>query len=192
MADWFIATESVKVVKDSASFWSIIIAPASALAGVVIGQYIAWQIAKSSERRKQESEQAVICAQLIIRLREFEHEYRVIADDQGVMMPSDGWYEERKPQFYAKELSFADIQGNWASLPGKLLFRIQSLPFRHKEIERFLGNEHAIEGDFPHQVPYFRERQTRYRNLANECEALINELILLCRFTDITTGTGEE
>lgn len=126
---------------------------------------------------------------LIIRLEEFELEFRSVAEDDGDYFPGGAGYDERKPVCFARELAFRDIHENWASLPGELIFRIQNLPFKQKATERFLSNEHAVEEDFPHQVPYFRERQTRYKELADECDTLITELKTLCRFPEIT---GEE
>ncbi|MFR4188178.1 MAG: hypothetical protein ACLT24_29400 [Klebsiella sp.] len=50
MADWFIATEGVKVVKDSASLWPQIFTAGAAFGGVWFGQWLITQ-REASDRR---------------------------------------------------------------------------------------------------------------------------------------------
>ncbi len=114
MADWFIATEGVKVVKDSASVLPQVLPVLTAVGGAILGYWLNNLNSKKAEKRKQKSEQVVIGAQLIIRLEEFELEFSSVAEDDGDYFPCGAGYDERKPVCFARELAFGDIQGNWA------------------------------------------------------------------------------
>jgi hypothetical protein len=59
MADWFIATEGVKVVKDSASLWPQIITAVSSIGAALGGVSLTHHFTRRREERATAAQQAV-------------------------------------------------------------------------------------------------------------------------------------
>lgn len=65
MADWFIATEGVKVVKDSASLWPQIFTAGAAFGGVWYGQWLITQREAKAASGKRDEERLYISTELV-------------------------------------------------------------------------------------------------------------------------------
>nr|CEP33599.1 conserved hypothetical protein [Klebsiella variicola] len=82
MADWFIATEGVKVVKDSASLWPQIITAVSSAGAALGGVYLADYFTRRREERaaeaKQVSERLFIATELVFLLERYASGWRYL------------------------------------------------------------------------------------------------------------------
>ena len=87
MADWFIATEGVKVVKDSASLWPQIITAVSSAGAALGGVYLAHYFTRRREERaaavKLASERLFIATELVFLLEQFAEGCTRLATDSG-------------------------------------------------------------------------------------------------------------
>lgn len=133
MADWFIATEGVKVVKDSASLWPQIITSVSSIAAAVGAVFLTHHFTLKREKRmaasKQESERLYISTELVFLLERFAQKCLPAAQDKGER-DDDARY---KANFHIPELSYASVSGDWRSLPPELLYQIQQLEVIREE-----------------------------------------------------------
>ncbi|EAQ4906508.1 hypothetical protein FCJ48_18770 [Salmonella enterica] len=133
MADWFIATEGVKVMKDSASLWPQIITAVSsagaAFGGVWYGQRLITQREKEAAAAKLASESLFIATELVFQLERFAQRCLPVALDQG-----DRDEEARyKANYVIPELSYALVSGDWRSLPAELFYEVQQLEVLREE-----------------------------------------------------------
>ena len=130
MADWFIATEGVKVVKDSAGLWpQIITAVASigaALGGVGLTHHFTRKREEKAAAAKQDSERLFIATELVFLLEQFAD---ACCD---VVCDTDPGKEQVSIELLPV-LSYASVEGDWRSLPAKLLYRIRFLPALEQE-----------------------------------------------------------
>ena len=122
MADWFIATEGVKVVKDSASLWPQIITAVSSAGAALGGVYLAHYFTRRREERaaaaKQVSERLFIATELVFLLEQFAQESAAVATD-------DGYENQNGLTVPAKKypvLNISAITGDWRVLPAKLMY----------------------------------------------------------------------
>lgn len=133
MADWFIATEGVKVVKDSASLWPQIVTAVSsagaAFGGVWYGQKLITQREKDAAAAKLASERLFIATELVFLLERFAQYCLPVALDQGDR-DEDARY---KANYFIPELSYASVSGDWRSLPADLLYQLQQLEVLREE-----------------------------------------------------------
>lgn len=81
MADWFMATEGVKVVKDSSSLWPQIFTAAAAFGDVWYGQWLITQGEKDAAEAKQACERLFIGTELICLLEHFADQCSDVACD---------------------------------------------------------------------------------------------------------------
>ena len=123
MADWFIATEGVKVVKDSAGLWSQIITAVSSAGAALGGVCLTHRFARRREERaaadKAAAERLYITTELVFLLERYASAWEPLLrkDISTLCAESD--------QIPALDLSAAD--GNWRVLPARQIFRIRSL-----------------------------------------------------------------
>jgi hypothetical protein len=130
MADWFIATEGVKVVKDSASLWPQIITAVSsagaAFGGVWYGQWRITKREKEAAAEKQEIERLFISTELVFLLEQFASACCDVACDTD---PDNKLCSvEDLPS-----LTYSGVEGDWRALRTELLYRIRSLPAQEQE-----------------------------------------------------------
>lgn len=136
MADWFIATEGVKVVKDSASLWPQIItgvlSAGAAFGGVWYGQWRITQREKEAAAAKLASERLFIATELVFILERFAQ--RCV----GSAQESDG--PEKYDQYgYVRiehpipEIDYTSVTGDWRALPSDLMYRLSELPVLRQE-----------------------------------------------------------
>lgn len=133
MADWFIATEGVKVVKDNASLWPQIITAVSSVGAALGGVSLTHHYTRKREERtaaaKLESERLYISTGLVFLLERFAQRCLHAAQDEGERDD-----EARiKANFQIPELSFASVAGDWRSLPQDLLYQVQQLEVLREE-----------------------------------------------------------
>ena len=164
MADWFIATEGVKVVKDSASLWPQIItavtSAGAAFGGVWYGQWRITQREKEAATAKLASERLFIATELVFILEQFAEGCARVAtdtgkrDEQGFMRAT-----ENPPQ-----IDFDVITGDWRSLDQKLIYAIRELPVLKVWSDREIAGMDESEGP-PDYIQTSLERQYLYARL---------------------------
>lgn len=180
MADWFIATEGVKVVKDSASLWPQIITAVSsagaALGGVWYGQWRITQREKEAAAAKRESELYFISTQMVFRLERFAQGCAEVVNDEG--------YEDERGYtrtgVSAEPFSTEEIDGDWRVLPSRILYRIRELSVLIPEACRYI----SIVSDYddpPDWQMTFKERRYQYSRLG------LRALILARRLRRLNT-----
>jgi len=128
MADWFIATEGVKVVKDNAGLWPQVITAVSsagaALIGVWYGQWLITRREAKTAAAKKDSERLFIATELVFILEEFAEGCARAAtdtghaDDEGILRVS-----AERP-----DIDLTQVAGDWRVLPAALMYRIRELP----------------------------------------------------------------
>lgn len=150
MADWFIATEGVKVVKDSSSLWPQIFTAAAAFGGVWYGQWRITQREKEAAEAKQARERLFIGTELICLLEHFADQCSDVACDTEP--DKENWSVKDLPL-----LSLEGIEGDWRSLPSELLFRIRNLPALNREAR------YVIESVFRYESPPDAAESARYQ-----------------------------
>lgn len=127
MADWFIATEGVKVVKDSASLYSQIItavlSAGTAFGGVWYGQWRITQREEEAATAKLVSERLFIATELVFLLERFAQRCAPAAT-ATVEHDQDGRGEA---EFLLPEIDYSPVSGNWRSLPSGLMYRLSEL-----------------------------------------------------------------
>lgn len=154
MADWFIATEGVKVVKDSASLWPQIITAVSSIGAALGGVSLTHHYTRKREERtaatKLASERFFIGTELICLLENFADQCSDVACDSG---PDKQYWSVKELPL----LSLEGIEGDWRSLPAEMLFRLRNLPALNREAR------YVIEGVFRYGAPYEVTECARYQ-----------------------------
>lgn len=162
MADWFIATEGVKVVKDGASLApQIITAVASvgaALGGVGLTHYFTRKREERAAAAKQSSERLFIATELVFLLEQFAEACASVATDQGYLNQD----RITVPETTVPNLSYDAVTGDWRALSAKLMYRIRELPVIHREADRAIDAAEAYPPDYDE---FFEVRQYQYIRL---------------------------
>lgn len=161
MADWFIATEGVKVVKDSASLWPQIITAVSsagaAFIGVWYGQWLITRREAKTAAAKKDSERLFIATELVFILEEFAEGCARAAtdtghaDNEGILRVS-----AERP-----DIDLTQVADDWSVLPAALMYRIRELPILVNEADKYVASvwEHDWSPDYSRT---FEERQYQY------------------------------
>ncbi|EPC0968266.1 hypothetical protein [Enterobacter cloacae] len=154
MADWFIATEGVKVVKDSIGLAPQIITAVTsvgaAFGGVALTHYFTRKREERAAEEKLVRERLFIGTELICLLEHFADQCSDVACDT----------EPDKEKWSVKDLpllSLEGIEGDWRSLPSELLFRIRNLPALNREAR------YVIESVFRYESPPDVAESARYQ-----------------------------
>lgn len=162
MADWFIATEGVKVVKDGASLApQIITAVASvgaALGGVGLTHYFTRKREERAAAAKQSSERLFIATELVFLLEQFAEACASVATDQGYLNQD----RITVPETTVPNLSYDAVTGDWRALSAKLMYRIRELPMIQREADRAIDAAEAYPPDYDE---FFEVRQYQYIRL---------------------------
>ncbi|MDI3438302.1 hypothetical protein QLG07_02310 [Erwinia sp. V90_4] len=164
MADWFIATEGVKVVKDSASLApQIITAVASigaALGGVGLTHHFTRKRKERAAAAKQASERLYIATELVFLLERFAEGCTKVATDDG----------ERDKQDFMRatqtrpELDLKVITGDWRALEPGLTYAIREVPVLKEWSDREIAGMEESEGP-PDYTNTILERKYLYARL---------------------------
>ncbi|RRU14416.1 hypothetical protein EGJ31_23010 [Serratia marcescens] len=164
MGDWFIATEGVKIVKDSPGLWPQIITAVSsagaAFGGVWYGQWRITQREKEAAAAKLASERLFIATELVFKLEDFAEACAAAAQDDG--KPDERGYWRATTR--VPPLEFEDVTGDWRALPASVMYRV--LEFHVLQPEASGAIAHAFEHDSPPDYSWgFRERRYQYARL---------------------------
>lgn len=151
MADWFIATEGVKVVKDSAGLApQIITAVASigaALGGVSLTHHFTRKREEKAAAAKQDSERLFIATELVFLLEQFAEGCVTVVEDYGEI-DSEG---NTSPVAPTPSIDLSQVAGDWRVLPAMLIYRIRELPILLNEAGKYAARcyEHDSAPDYP-------------------------------------------
>ncbi|HDG0630733.1 TPA: hypothetical protein PFA69_004885 [Serratia marcescens] len=190
MGDWFIATEGVKIVKDSASLWPQIITAVSSTGAALGGVYLAHYFTRQREERaaaaKQASERLFIATELVFLLEQFAEGCTQIATDQG----EPDQQGEYSPAVKPPELIVLDVSGDWRTLPPLIMYRVRALPILQSEARRDIAaaSEHSCP---PYHKEGFQERQYQYTRLGLKALLLSRRLRKLAGLPDTRLDATE-
>lgn len=164
MGDWFIATEGVKIVKDSPGLWpQIITAVASigaALGGVGLTHRFTRKREQAAAERKLAGERYFIATELVFKLEDYSAACAAVAEDDGE--PDERGYS--RATYRVQPLEFDDVTGDWRALPASVMYRV--LEFHVLQPEASGAIAHAFEHDSPPDFVWeFRERRYQYARL---------------------------
>lgn len=141
MADWFIATEGVKVVKDSASLWPQIITAVSSIGAALGGVGLTHHFTSKREERAaaavQDSERLFIATELVFQLERFAQR---CAPAATVIVEYDQ-YGRGEAEFSLTKIDYSSVSGNWRSLPSGLMYRLSELSVLSHEAVVCVNNE---------------------------------------------------
>jgi hypothetical protein len=176
MADWFIATEGVKVVRDSASLAPQIITAitsvGAAFGGVALTHYFTRKREERTANAKLASERLYIATELICLLEQYADGCARVAtdsgepDEEGIYMPVEN----------LPELVITNISGDWRTLPPRIMYRIHELPVLQNEVRRHVAAYYDYYWEPPYHSPYYRERQFHYARLGLKAVILAQRL----------------
>lgn len=162
MADWFIATEGVKVAKDSASLWPQIITAVSSIGAALGGVSLTHHYTRKREERAAEarlaSERLFIATELVFLLEQFAEACAGVATDTGHI----NLELERIPETTLPKLSYSSVSGDWRVLPAKLMYRVRELTVIQEEADRAINDADAYPPDYDE---LFEARQYQYTRL---------------------------
>lgn len=162
MADWFIATEGVKVVKDSASLWPQIITAVSSIGAALGGVSLTHHYTRKREERAAEtrlaSERLFIATELVFLLEQFAEACAGVSTDSGYINHE----LERVPEVTVPKLSYSSVTGDWRVLPAKLMYRVRELTVIQGEADRAINDADAYPPDYDE---FFEARQYQYTRL---------------------------
>lgn len=122
MGDWFIATEGVKVVKDSASLWPQVITAVTSIGAALGGVSLTHHYSRRREVRaaadKAAAERLYIATELVFLLERYASSWTYLR-----------WrsLEELSRDNKTPVLDLSGASGDWRVLPARLIFRIRSL-----------------------------------------------------------------
>lgn len=180
MAYWFIATEGVKVVKDSASLWPQIITAVSSIGAALGGVSLTHHFTRRREERaaaaKRDSERLYIATELVFLLEKFAEGCTGVSTDNGEAQQQGEYY----PTSRQPELDLSDITGDWRTLPSLIMYRIHELPVLQNEASRDIAAVSEYDSP-PFYTDSFRERQYQYARLGLKAIILSRRLRKLVR-----------
>lgn len=190
MADWFIATGGVKVVKDSASLWPQIITAVSSIGAALGGVHLTHHYARSREEKaaaaKREAELFFISTELVFRLERFAQECAAVVQDEGE--EDDKGYTHFTES--AKAFAPDDIAGDWRILPGRILYRTRELTVLISEANRRISFVQEWDNP-PDWQCTFQERRYQYSRLGMKAVLLSKRLRKLNQMPSSRLDNGE-
>lgn len=142
MADWFIATEGVKVVKDSASLWPQIITAVSSIGAALCGVGLTHYFTRRREERKvaeeANKERQYLVTELVFLLERYSIAWVALK-----------WCRIHELHSNKKipSLDLSLVSSGWRTLPPHLIFRLRSLETYQAEL--FLRIEQGKFNDYP-------------------------------------------
>lgn len=164
MGDWFIATEGVKIVKDSANLAPQIITAVASIGAALGGVGLTHHFTRKREERaaaaKQASELVFIATELVFKLEDYATACAAVAEDDGE--PDERGYSRATSR--VQPLEFDDVTGDWRALPASVMYRVLELHVLQQEASGAIA--HAFEHDSPPDFAWgFRERRYQYARL---------------------------
>ncbi|ECN5820979.1 hypothetical protein GT147_004093 [Salmonella enterica] len=175
MADWFIATEGVKVVKDNASLWPQIITTVSSIGAALGGVCLTHHYARSREEKaassRRHAELYFISTELVFRLERYAQECADVVKDEG----QEDDKEYTRTTISAEAFSADDIDGDWRVLPARIMYRIRELTVLIPEANRYISVIYEFNATPDWQMT-FRERRYQYSRLGMRAVLLAKRL----------------
>ncbi|WP_413508562.1 hypothetical protein [Serratia proteamaculans] len=164
MGDWFIATEGVKIVKDSPGLWPQIITAVSTIAAAFGAVSLTHRFTRKREQAAAEQKMAAdryfIATELVFKLEDYAAACAAAAEDDGE--PDERGYSRATSR--VQPLEFDDVTGDWRALPASVMYRV--LEFHVLQPEASGAMAHAFEHDSPPDFSWaFRERRYQYARL---------------------------
>ncbi|HDR2863867.1 TPA: hypothetical protein QCK11_003882 [Enterobacter asburiae] len=144
MADWFIATEGVKVVKDSASLAPQIITAVASIGAALGGVYLTHHFTRIREERaaaaRRDSERLFIATELVFILERFAQRCISSAEesDGPEKYDQDGYV---RIEHSIPEIDYISVTGDWRALPSDLMYRLSELPVLRQEAARSIRGQ---------------------------------------------------
>ncbi|BEL92785.1 hypothetical protein JY446_23705 [Serratia marcescens] len=164
MGDWFIATEGVKIVKDSPGLWpQIITAVASigaALGGVGLTHRFTRKREQAAAEQKLAGERYFIATELVFKLEDFAEMCAEVSQDDGRRDEGD----EFRPTVSVYSLEFDDVTGDWRALPPPIMYRVREMSVLQAEARGSINFRDEVDTSSRHDS-YYRERQYQYARL---------------------------
>lgn len=160
MADWFIATEGVKVVKDCVSLWPQIFTVGAAFGGVWYGQWLITQREVKAAAGKRDEERLFISTELVFLLEQFAEGCARIATDKG-HTDAQGYTRSNET---TPDIDLSVVSGDWRVLPPRLMYSIREIPILQKGADRLILATEEND-DPPDYFRTFHERQYQYTRL---------------------------
>lgn len=162
MGDWFIATEGVKVVKDTTGLAPQIITALASIAAALGGVSLTHHFTRRREERaaaaRRDSERLFIATELVFLLEQFAEACASVATDQGYLNQD----RITVPETTVPNLSYDAVTGDWRALSAKLMYRIRELPVIQREADRAIDAAEAYPPDYDE---FFEVRQYQYIRL---------------------------
>ncbi|CAI2535967.1 hypothetical protein [Serratia ficaria] len=164
MGDWFIATEGVKVVKDTASLAPQIITAVTSIVAALGGVGLTHRFTRKREQeaaeRKIMADRYFIATELVFKLEDFAEACAAATQDEGE--PDESGYFCKTT--VVQSLEFGDVTGDWRALPASVMYRVLEFHVLQPEADGAIA--HARDHDSPPDFSwYFRERQYQYARL---------------------------
>lgn len=123
MGDWFIATEGVKIVKDSPNLWPQIITAVSTIIAAVgtvnLNHRFTLKREQAAAERKLAGERYFIATELVFKLEDYAEMCAEVSQDDGRRDEGD----EYRPTVSAYSLEFDDVTGDWRALLPSVMYR---------------------------------------------------------------------
>ncbi len=172
MGDWFIATEGVKIVKDSPGLWpQIITAVASigaALGGVGLTHRFTRKREQAAAEQKLAGERYFIATELVFKLEDFAEMCAEVSQDDGRRDEGD----EFRPTVSVYSLEFDDVTGDWRALPPPIMSpatEVASVCCSRRSARVLTGTASAAARFFRAAIRDFGKRRFSWLSMAVSC-----------------------
>ncbi|MGE6304563.1 hypothetical protein [Serratia liquefaciens] len=164
MGDWFIATEGVKIVKDSAGLWPQIITAVASIGGVLSGVSLTHHYTRKREEaaaeRKMAAERYFIATELVFKLEDYAEMCAEVSQDDGRRDEGD----EYRPTVSVYSLEFDDVTGDWRTLPPPVMYRVREMIVLQAEARGSINFHYDVDTSSRHDT-FYRERKYQYAHL---------------------------
>ncbi len=161
MGDWFIATEGVKIVKDSPGLWPQIItgvlSAGAALGGVYLADYFTRRREERAAAAKLASERYFIATEMVFKLEDYAEMCAEVSQD-------DGRGDEYRPTVSVYSLEFDDVTGDWRALPPPVMYRVREMSVLQAEARGSINFRDEVDTSSRHDS-FYRERKYQYSRL---------------------------
>lgn len=164
MGDWFIATEGVKIVKDSANLAPQIITAVASIGAALGGVGLTHHFTRKREERaaaaKQASELVFIATELVFKLEDYAEMCAEVSQDDGRRDEGD----EYRPTVSVYSLEFDDVTGDWRALPPPVMYRVREMSVLQAEARGSINFHYDVDTSSRHDS-FYRERKYQYSRL---------------------------
>lgn len=164
MGDWFIATEGVKIVKDSPGLWPQIITAVSTIIAAVgtvnLNHRFTLKREQAAAERKLAGERYFIATELVFKLEDYAEMCAEVSQDDGLRDEGD----EYRPTVSAYSLEFDDVTGDWRALPPPVMYRVREMIVLQAEARGSINFHYDVDTSSRHDT-FYRERKYQYARL---------------------------